>query len=74
MPSTTLPKLSEDELDDILYFSRVGGLSELKNTIETCAKRFNVSLHDIILASIEEDSGNGPLHMASANGHNGLSV
>ncbi len=74
MPSTTLPKLSEDELDDVLYFSRIGDLAELKVTIETCAKRFNVPLHDIMLAAIEDGSGNGPLHMASANGHNGMLV
>lgn len=73
MPSTTLPALAEDELDDILYFSRIGDLKEVKGAIENSAKQANVSLHDILLAAVDESSGNGPLHMASANGHTGLS-
>lgn len=73
MPSTTLPALTDDELDDILYFSRTGGLTELKTAIETSAKQSHVSSHDILLAAVDQDSGNSALHMASANGHTGAS-
>ncbi|KAI9878277.1 MAG: hypothetical protein M1830_001377 [Pleopsidium flavum] len=71
MPSTTLPTLAEDQLDDILYFARVGDFTELRSAIETSAKQVNVPLRDILLAAVDEPSGNGPLHMASANGHTG---
>ncbi|MCJ1258585.1 hypothetical protein MMC24_006418 [Lignoscripta atroalba] len=69
MPSTTLPSLSEDEIDDLLYFARTGELSDLKTSVEAFAKAANASQSDIIVAAVDSFSGNGPLHMASANGH-----
>ena len=73
MPSTTLPSLSEDEIDDLLYFARTGELSDLKTSVEAFAKAANASQSDIIVAAVDSFSGNGPLHMASANGHLGMS-
>jgi len=71
MPSRTPPLLSEDEIDDILYFSRAGEFSDFKTAIEAPAKRLHAPPHDILLAAVDESSGNGALHMASANGHTG---
>ena len=71
MPSATTTSLSEDEVDDLLYFARVGDLQELLSNIEALAKSVNSSHMHIISGAIEKQSGNGILHMASANGHTG---
>ena len=71
MPSATLPLLSEDEIDDVLYSARVGDLQELLSNIEAFAKSASSNQNSIISAAIDEQNGNGILHMASANGHTG---
>ena len=73
MPSTTLPSLTEDDIDDLLYFARTGELEDLHSTLSVFAKSSNVLLFDILSAAVDADSGNGLLHMASANGHIGTS-
>ncbi len=74
MPSATTPSLSEDDIDDLLYFARTGELRELLSSIEAFAKSANSTQASIISAAIDEYSGNGILHMASANGHTGKSI
>ncbi|KAI4123204.1 MAG: hypothetical protein LQ347_006247 [Umbilicaria vellea] len=69
MPSTTLPSLIEDDIDDLLYFARTGELEELQTTLSALAKTSNVARFDILSAAVDVDSGNGLFHMASANGH-----
>ena len=73
MPSATMLSLTEDEVDDLLYLARVGDLEELLCNIEAFAKSANLSQCSVISAAIDEESGNGILHMASANGHTGKS-
>ena len=71
MPSATLPSLSEDEIDDLVYFARIGDLQELLSCIEGLAKSATATQSSIISAAIDEQSRNGILHVASANGHIG---
>ena len=73
MPSATMPSLSEDEIDDLLYFARIGDLQELLSSIEAFAKSTNSTQSSVLSAAVDEQSGNGILHMASANGHTGKS-
>lgn len=64
------PKLSEDEIDDLIYFARAGEEAELKETLISLASREGVSAAEILLAA--KDEGNSTcLHMATGNGHLG---
>ena len=69
MPSATSPSLSEEEIDDCLYFARVGDLQELLSTIKASAESTNSTNDSVMFAAVDEQSSNGVLHMASANGH-----
>lgn len=71
MPSTTLPSLTEDVIDDLLYFARTGELEDLQTTLSALAKTSNIPHFGICSAALDAGSGNGLLHMASANGHDG---
>ncbi|KAL8711926.1 MAG: hypothetical protein Q9225_007032, partial [Loekoesia sp. 1 TL-2023] len=68
MPSTLLPTLSADEIDDLLYLARINDLHDLKAGIEAIALAQKTTPENIIIATIDPESGNGLLHMAAANG------
>lgn len=72
MPSAMPPQLSEDDIDDLLYFARIGDQEELNTSIEELCKHETTTLAEILLLAKDELTGNGPLHMAAANGHTGL--
>ena len=63
--------LTEDQIDDLLYLSRTGETSDLKATIDLFAKAIPTTLSAILAAAVDPASGNGLLHMASANCHTG---
>ncbi|KAI9834956.1 MAG: hypothetical protein M1819_002679 [Sarea resinae] len=63
------PSLTEDEIDDLLYFARAGELQDLQSTIADLATAHNASATDVVLGTIDAGSENGILHMAAANGH-----
>jgi hypothetical protein len=63
--------LSEDEIDDLLYFARSGETEDFNILKEELLKRENVPLAGLLEAARDETSGNGILHMAGANGHHG---
>jgi hypothetical protein len=65
------PKLSEDEIDDLLYFARVGDKAEFNTLKDELCKRENLSDEQLVEVARDEESGNGVLHMAAANGHSG---
>src|SRR4051812_21159126 len=65
----TPPTLTEDEIDDLLYFSRTAELSDLSSTITALSSTHNRYALEIIGAAIDPYSGNTCLHMAAANGH-----
>lgn len=65
------PKLSEDEIDDLIYFSRVGEDDDLTETLKTLAEREKVSQAEVLLAAKDEGKST-TLHMATGNGHLGV--
>ncbi|KAI4090093.1 MAG: hypothetical protein LQ339_008436 [Xanthoria mediterranea] len=68
MPSAILPTISADEIDDLLFLARTNDIHDLKAGIEAIARTHRTSSANVILATIDPDSGNGLLHYASANG------
>jgi hypothetical protein len=67
------PKLSEDEIDDLLYFARTGDKPEFHSLTKELSARENVTVVELLEVARDEDSGNGALHMAAANGHESMS-
>jgi len=66
------PSLSEEEIDDLLYFARTGDKEEFDVLkIELC-KREQVTEIELLEAAKDGESENGVLHMAAANGHSGM--
>lgn len=64
-PPTT--PLTPDEIDDLLYFARIGDLQEFQSLFTT-----STQLPTTIFAqAIDPESGNTPLHYCAANGHAG---
>ncbi|KAK6517010.1 hypothetical protein TWF506_006889 [Arthrobotrys conoides] len=63
------PTLDEDTIDDLLYFSRTGELSDLKETISELSKSLNRYSLEIPASAVDPYSGNTCLHMAAANNH-----
>lgn len=65
------PTLSEDEIDDLLYLARTGEDTDFSIlTLELC-EREKITITQLLEAAKDEESGNGVLHMAAANGHHG---
>lgn len=71
MNHSTMAKFTEDEIDDLLYYARVGDKEEFSTLRDAICKRDGVSLVGLIEGARDEYSGNGALHMAAANGHHG---
>lgn len=65
------PKFSEDEIDDLLYFARTGDKEEFTGLRDALSMRDNAGLEGLLESAKDEHSGNGALHMAAANGHDG---
>ncbi len=63
--------LTEDNIDDILFFARTGQLEEFRTCIHEISRVKESTPEDVIAASVEETSRNSPLHMAAANGQLG---
>ena len=74
MPTATDPTLDPDTIYDLLLLARTGETSELQNTLSHLAKSLSTTPSTLLLSSIDPDSGNSTLHMASANGHTGTSL
>jgi hypothetical protein len=67
-----MTSLTEDELDDFLYFARANELQDLKDFLPGILKSKNCSVLELVKAAVEDESGNTALHYASANGHLGM--
>jgi hypothetical protein len=63
-------KLSEDEIDDLIYFSRAGEKDDLVTFLTSLAEREKVSPAEILIAAKDEGKSTC-LHMATGNGHLG---
>ena len=64
------PKLSEDEIDDLLYFARTGEKEEFTQTVTSLSFREEVDAA-AILGAAKDEAKSTPLHMAAGNGHLG---
>jgi len=63
--------LSEDSIDDILYFARTNDVPELQSCLAELASQTKLSTQDILLAARDTYSKNTALHYAAGNGHLG---
>jgi uncharacterized protein len=66
------PSLSEDEIDDLLYFARTGDKQEFNTLKEEFCEREKINTVELLEVARDEQSGNGVLHMAAANGYDGM--
>ncbi len=71
MPPPQQPHLSEDEIDDILYYARTGALTDLTSLCNHVCTRECTSLLSLLSAAQDPLTHNTPLHMSAANGHSG---
>ncbi|KAI0883116.1 ankyrin [Annulohypoxylon maeteangense] len=62
------PKLSEEEIDDLIYLARTGDDAELTEMIQELTSRENTT-NSQILEAARDDGKATCLHMAAANGH-----
>lgn len=72
-PTASTMPLSEDEIDDLLYFARVGDAEDYKQLTEELCQREGLGGVELLPQVRDPHSGNGPLHMAAGNGHIGMS-
>lgn len=68
MPLLGSPALTFDEVDDLLYFTRVNESEDLNETIAELTQKYNCSQRDVIEGAVDPNSGNTLLHYCSANG------
>ncbi|ROW01845.1 hypothetical protein VMCG_05503 [Cytospora schulzeri] len=62
------PNLSEEEIDDLIYFARAGEVGDLNETLEALASREGVSPAEIIMAAKDEGKSTC-VHWAAGQGH-----
>lgn len=67
-------QLTEDQIDDVLFYARTGQLEDLQKCVEELSEARSTPQVDIIASSLEEQSQNTPLHMAAANGQLGTDL
>ena len=66
--------LTEDQVDDLLYLARTGETTDLQATLDVLVIPLATTPSIIVNEAIDSFSGNGLLHMASANGHAGRAI
>lgn len=69
--SIMAPQITEDEIDDLIYFSRAGELSDLTETLKSLADREKTTPAEILVVARDEGKSTC-LHMATGNGHLGM--
>lgn len=62
--------LTEDEIDDLIYFARTGDIDEVTTSVREISSRTGLSPPDLLLKA-KDEGGQTPLHMAVGNGHLG---
>lgn len=72
MTSTATVQLSEDTIDDILYCARAGLTSDLQEAISELCTSGTHTPAAVLSAAVDSNTGNTALHMAAANGHDGM--
>lgn len=64
------PKLSDEEIDDLLYFARAGEGVDLTELLTSISAREGVSAGEVLVLAKDEGKSTC-LHMATGNGHLG---
>lgn len=72
--ATMPPQLSGDDIDDLLYFARIGDQQEYDNLTAELCKREHTTAISLLHAARDPFSSNGPMHMVAANGHTGIEL
>lgn len=67
-----MASLDEDTIDDLLYCARVGDKDSLEADLATLSAKHDTTAANLILAAVDENTGNGLTHYACANGHNDI--
>jgi hypothetical protein len=62
------PSLGADEIDDVLYFTRVNEGVDLQQTVSELVQKHECSAKDVLEACIDPETSNTVLHYCSANG------
>ncbi|KAL8376484.1 hypothetical protein RB595_007533 [Gaeumannomyces hyphopodioides] len=62
------PNLSEEEIDDLIYFARAGEGADLTELLSTISAREGVSAGEVLVLAKDEGKSTC-LHMATGNGH-----
>lgn len=62
------PALTPDDIDDVLYFTRVNSADELNQTVVHLVQRFQSTPDAVLAACVDPSSGNTVLHYCAANG------
>ena len=68
MPLLESPTLELDEIDDLLYFTRVNEANDLNQTVTELSQKYKWSECDVLVSAIDPNSGNTMIHYCSANG------
>jgi uncharacterized protein len=68
-----MAELTEDEVDDLMYFARSNEIEDLKTHAAELCQKYGVPPSTIFQSALDPLSGNTVLHLASANGHLGTS-
>jgi len=66
--------LSEDEIDDLLYLARIGDIDDFTSSSQELFSKNGYSMQQLMDLARNAESGNGILHMAAANGHQGVYI
>jgi ankyrin repeat protein len=70
--SNIMVNLDEETIDDLLYCARVGDKEALEAELATLSAKHNTTASNLLLAAVDENTGNGLAHYACANGHNNI--
>ncbi|KAH8880590.1 ankyrin [Thozetella sp. PMI_491] len=62
------PQISEEEIDDLVYFARAGEKDDLEALLSSLAEREKVSKAELLVLAKDEGKSTC-LHMATGNGH-----
>lgn len=74
MAAITNPQLTADEIDDLLYFTRVNEEQELRGLVSELAQKYQSPESTILEHCVDPASGNTVLHYCAANGLAGASL
>lgn len=72
-PRKMAPQLTEEEIDDLVYFARAGEDVDLMESVTALAAREKAAPAVILMATKDEGKST-VLHMASGNGHLGTTT